>query len=111
MDEYEKEGIHNLKVPFTDNQICLDMIERKPSGIIPLLDDESKFPKATDLGFVEKITVKHERNPRFIKLRKKSVMTEFAINHFAGEVIYDAAGFIEKNKDQLNLDILSLMST
>ena len=44
-EEYGKEGIRWEAVEFRDNQPCLDLICKKPLGVLLLLDDESNFPK------------------------------------------------------------------
>jgi hypothetical protein len=38
-DEYEKEAINWSYIEFVDNQDVLDLIEKKPMGIIALLDE------------------------------------------------------------------------
>ncbi len=43
--EYVREHIDWTNIPFHDNQPTIDLISRKPHGIIHLLDDESNFPK------------------------------------------------------------------
>lgn len=81
-----------------DNEECLDLIEKK-MGLFALLDEQCRFPKGSDANFVEKIRVEHAGHPNYITKRRKKYPTEFTIFHFAGEVTYDAKGFIEKNKD------------
>jgi myosin heavy subunit len=78
------------------------MIESKPSGILLLLDEECFFPKATDITFVEKMQGTHAAHPNYISKKKKRTPSEFAILHFAGEVTYEAAGFLEKNRDTVS---------
>ena len=43
--EYEKEAIDWSYIQFVDNQDVLDLIERKPLGILDLLDEQCKFPR------------------------------------------------------------------
>lgn len=43
--EYEKEQIDWSYITFVDNQDVLDLIEKKPFGIIDLLDETCKFQK------------------------------------------------------------------
>ena len=43
--EYEKEQIDWSYIEFVDNQDVLDLIERKPMGILDLLDEQCRFPK------------------------------------------------------------------
>ena len=39
-------------IKFVDNRPLLDMFLMKPMGLLALLDEESHFPKATDLTLV-----------------------------------------------------------
>ena len=43
--EYIAEGIAWTPVEYRDNKECLQIIERRPDGILALLDEESTFPK------------------------------------------------------------------
>ena len=36
------EGIEWSSVSFIDNQECLDLIAKKPTGLLPLLDEECR---------------------------------------------------------------------
>jgi myosin-15 len=47
--EYSKEKITWQFISYTDNQPVIDLISRKPHGIIHLLDDESNFPQVWKL--------------------------------------------------------------
>ena len=44
-EEYVAEGISWDTIEFRDNQPCLDLICKRPLGILLLLDDESNFPR------------------------------------------------------------------
>ncbi|KAF5947886.1 hypothetical protein HYC85_013843 [Camellia sinensis] len=63
--EYELDGIDWTKVDFEDNQECLDLFGKKPIGLISLLDEDSNFPKATDLTFANKLKQHLSGNPCF----------------------------------------------
>ena len=45
-----------------DNQPVIELLSRKPVGILHLLDDESNFPKASDVSFLEKCHYNHALN-------------------------------------------------
>ncbi|XP_028061806.1 myosin-2 isoform X2 [Camellia sinensis] len=106
-EEYESDGIDWTKVDFEDNQVCLDLVEKKPIGLISLLDEESNFPKATDLTFANKLKQHLNGNPCFKGERGGA----FSIRHYAGEVLYGTSGFLEKNRDSLHSDTLQLLSS
>ncbi|CAH9063182.1 unnamed protein product [Cuscuta epithymum] len=106
-EEYELDGIDWRKIEFKDNQDCLDLIEQKPFGLIALLDEESNFPKATDLTFANKLQ-EHLKTNSCLKGERGSL---FSIQHYAGEVMYSASGFLEKNRDLLHSDIIQLLSS
>ncbi|XP_026425977.1 myosin-12-like [Papaver somniferum] len=96
-EEYEKEEINWSYVEFVDNQDVLDLIEKKPGGIIALLDEACMFPKSTHETFAQKLYQTYKNNKRFSK--PKTSRTNFTINHYAGDVTYQADYFLDKNKD------------
>ncbi|CAA2963473.1 myosin-17-like [Olea europaea subsp. europaea] len=96
-EEYEKEKINWSYIEFVDNQDVLDLIEKKPGGIIALLDEACMFPKSTHETFAQKLYQTFAKNKRFIK--PKLSRTNFTISHYAGEVTYLADLFLDKNKD------------
>ncbi|KAI5674314.1 hypothetical protein M9H77_14678 [Catharanthus roseus] len=96
-EEYEKEQINWSYIEFVDNQDVLDLIEKKPGGIIALLDEACMFPKSTHETFAQKLYQTFAKNKRFIK--PKLSRTNFTISHYAGEVTYMADLFLDKNKD------------
>ncbi|XP_024959969.1 myosin-17-like [Cynara cardunculus var. scolymus] len=96
-EEYTKEAINWSYIEFVDNQDVLDLIEKKPGGIISLLDEACMFPKSTHETFAQKLYQTFPKNKRFIK--PKLSRTSFTIAHYAGEVNYLADQFLDKNKD------------
>ena len=44
-EEYTKEEISFETVDFKDNQQCLDLLTKRPTGLLHILNDESNFPK------------------------------------------------------------------
>ncbi|KAK4441603.1 Myosin-9 [Sesamum alatum] len=96
-EEYKKEEIDWNYIEFVDNQDVLDLIEKKPGGIIALLDEACMFPKSTHETFSEKLYQTFKSHKRFIK--PKLSRTEFTVAHYAGEVQYQSDQFLDKNKD------------
>ncbi|KAL5140294.1 Myosin-1 [Glycine soja] len=106
-EEYIQDGIDWAKVEFEDNQDCLNLYEKKPLGLLSLLDEESTFPNGTDLTFANKLKQHLNSNSCFKGEREKA----FTVRHYAGEVTYDTSGFLEKNRDLLHLDSIQLLSS
>ncbi|KDP37497.1 hypothetical protein JCGZ_05936 [Jatropha curcas] len=106
-EEYIQDGIDWARVDFEDNQDCLNLFEKKPLGLLSLLDEESTFPNGTDLTFANKLKQHLHSNSCFRGERDKA----FTVCHYAGEVMYDTTGFLEKNRDLLHLDSIQLLSS
>ncbi|CAO2831955.1 unnamed protein product [Amaranthus hypochondriacus] len=96
-EEYTREEIDWSYIEFVDNQDVLDLIEKKPGGIIALLDEACMFPRSTHETFAEKLYQTFTNHKRFSK--PKLSRTDFTISHYAGEVTYQTDLFLDKNKD------------
>jgi myosin-3 len=107
MQEYMNEGIDGSEITFVDNRPVLDMFLAKPMGLLALLDEESRFPKANDSTLVGKflfgsyfmcsfflliinsinLIEKFHRNIKaFCYFKPKSNELTFTIQHYAGQV-------------------------
>ncbi|XP_019889251.2 myosin-IIIb isoform X2 [Ooceraea biroi] len=104
--EYMAEGIPVDLVEFSDNRPVLDMLLSKPMGLLALLDEESRFPRATNRSLIEKF---HNNIKSKFYVRPKSDAVCFAIHHFAGRVVYQADGFLEKNRNFLPPEVIQLV--
>ncbi|XP_039503225.1 myosin-IIIb [Pimephales promelas] len=106
--EYQSEGVDASLVEYEDNRPILDMFLQKPMGLLSLLDEESRFPQATDQTLVDKFQ-DNLRNKYF--WTPKRVELCFGIQHYAGKVLYNVSGFLEKNRDTLPADIVVVLRT
>uniref|UniRef100_A0A3Q0QX65 non-specific serine/threonine protein kinase n=1 Tax=Amphilophus citrinellus TaxID=61819 RepID=A0A3Q0QX65_AMPCI len=106
--EYQSEGVDASLVEYEDNRPILDMFLQKPMGLLSLLDEESRFPQATDQTLVDKF----EDNLRckYFWIPKRVELC-FGIQHYAGQVMYNVNGFLEKNRDTLPADIVVVLRT
>ncbi|XP_056894751.1 unconventional myosin-X isoform X1 [Takifugu flavidus] len=104
--EYNREGIQWEAIDWMDNAECLDLIEKK-LGMLALINEESRFPKGTDYTLLEKLHSRHATNPYYVKPRVND--HQFGIKHYAGEVLYDVCGILEKNRDTFRDDILFIL--
>ena len=107
-EEYEREAIDWSYIEFVDNQDVLDLIEKKPGGIIALLDEACMFPTTTHEQLAQKLYGALKDSPRFSK--PKTSTTAFTLSHYAGEVTYQSDNFIDKNKDFAVLDHQTLLA-
>lgn len=51
------EGIPVNLIEFADNRPVLDMFLSRPLGLLALLDEESRFPRATDRSLIGKLKI------------------------------------------------------
>ena len=106
-DIYVDEGIAWSYVDYVDNQEVLDIIEgsRRPSycpGILPTLDEYCRIPgqEAGNLTIALKRGMRDR--PRFHGWSSGNRQdTSFGVEHFAGLVVYDATGMLEKNREYI----------
>ena len=119
--EYEAERIDWTRVAFEDNQKCVDVIDGKKGaflGVLPMLDEQCAFPKATDATFARacwRAALGKEdplRPRRETLLRAEPTRPDArTIAHYAGDVEYDVSGFLAKNKDEVPESALELLET
>ncbi|KAJ3381768.1 Unconventional myosin-Ic [Lobulomyces angularis] len=115
-EEYAKEGIGWEEIKFFNNKTICDLIESKNIGIIALLDEECVMPgNPTDQTFLQKLnqsnfSAKHLHFDSYSKSPKSKLnLNCFRLRHYAGDVDYTVDGFIKKNKDKFNLDLIQVL--
>ncbi|XP_020256915.1 protein OPAQUE1-like isoform X3 [Asparagus officinalis] len=108
-EEYKKEKINWSYIEFVDNQDVLDLIEKKPIGIISLLDEACMFPKSTHEAFSMKLFQSFPAHPRLEKV--KFSQTDFTLSHYAGKVAYQTLTFLDKNRDYIVVEHCNLLSS
>ncbi|KAJ1281297.1 hypothetical protein BS78_04G295700 [Paspalum vaginatum] len=108
-EEYKSEEINWSYIEFIDNQDVLDLIEKKPIGIIALLDEACMFPKSTHETFATKMFRNFSSHARLEKTKFSE--TDFTISHYAGKVTYQTDSFLEKNRDYIVAEHCNLLSS
>ncbi|KAK9480678.1 P-loop containing nucleoside triphosphate hydrolase protein [Lipomyces japonicus] len=109
-EEYAKENIEWQFIDFGhDLQPTIDLIDKSnPIGIFSCLDEDCVMPRATDKSFTEKL---HSLWTNKSDKYKPSLLNQgFKLTHYAAEVDYSTEGWLEKNKDPLNENIVQLLA-
>lgn len=107
-EEYTKEEINWSYIDFVDNKDILELIEKKPGGIIALLDEACVLPRSTHETFAQKLYQTYKNHKRISK--PKLSRSDFTIHHYAGDVTYQTDLFLDKNKDYVIAEHQSLLS-
>ncbi|AET41516.1 myosin 1 Ecym_8231 [Eremothecium cymbalariae DBVPG len=110
-NEYLKENIRWDFIDYgKDLQYTIDLIEKKnqPAGILSILDEESILPKSTDESFYSKLMSAWDSNSS--KFKRSKLPRCFVLEHYAANVEYNIDGWLSKNKDPLNDNLLSVLT-
>jgi len=110
-EEYMREGITWVSVDFgMDLAACIDLFE-KPMGVLPILEEETIYPKASDQTFEAKLKAQHlGKHNNFVKACSKTDKeAHFAVVHYAGTVSYNVTGWLDKNRDPINDTVVDLL--
>ncbi|XP_050955133.1 unconventional myosin-IXAb isoform X3 [Labeo rohita] len=108
-EEYRSEGISWHMIDYIDNTACINLISKKPTALLHLLDEECNFPQASNQTLLDKFKRQHEGNG-YIEF--PAVMEPaFIIRHYAGKVKYSVKDFREKNTDHMRPDIVALLKS
>ncbi|XP_065189754.1 unconventional myosin-Ia-like [Sycon ciliatum] len=108
--EYEAEGIDWVSIPYFDNKAICDLIDKRPNGVLAMLDEECLRPgDRSDQIFLLKLDDTFHKNDfyssRMASGQKSIADDSFVITHYAGEVEYKIHGFLDKNVDTLFRDL------
>lgn len=105
--EYKEEGLPMNAVTFVDNVQVVELIDGK-GGILRMIDEEGVVPGGNDEALLGKFVKTHGKHAHFSIIQKRPEV--FVIKHYAGQVVYSIAGFVEKNRDKVGDDIINMVS-
>ncbi|XP_063103094.1 unconventional myosin-XVI isoform X3 [Cavia porcellus] len=99
----------------------LDFFFQKPSGFLSLLDEESQTSWTAEPNLPKKLqSLLESSNTNAVyppmkdgngNLALRGTGSAFTVMHYAGRVMYEITGAIEKNKDSLSQNLLFVMKT
>eukprot|EP00252_Welwitschia_mirabilis_P019231 TRINITY_DN4395_c0_g1_i6.p1 TRINITY_DN4395_c0_g1~~TRINITY_DN4395_c0_g1_i6.p1 ORF type:complete len:638 (+),score=116.07 TRINITY_DN4395_c0_g1_i6:489-2402(+) len=92
---------------FDDNCERLEILEKKATGLMSLLDEESAVPERTD----GTLSIKFKQQLKPFSCFRGEQGKAFSLRHSFGEVTYETAGFLEKNREFMHHDLLELLSS
>ena len=113
--EYQQEGIEWKQVDYALDLVpTIELISHPGQkttnpGIMNLLDQTCLLRNATSKDFVDSVKNVHSDNAKFIAPKAGQRNFDFAIQHYAGEVKYNADDWPAKNMDQLNDNVVNLL--
>eukprot|EP01091_Cochliopodium_minus_P000432 TRINITY_DN1040_c0_g1_i1.p1 TRINITY_DN1040_c0_g1~~TRINITY_DN1040_c0_g1_i1.p1 ORF type:complete len:1025 (+),score=324.78 TRINITY_DN1040_c0_g1_i1:24-3077(+) len=112
-EEYVREGIKWENIEYFNNKVICDLIEKRPVGIFPLLDECCLIANGNDTVFLEKLDKAFGKNDRYASwetTKKKEYGRDvFMIRHYAGDVYYRVPEFVAKNQDTLFRDQIAVV--
>ncbi|KAL6946711.1 hypothetical protein ACO0RG_000873 [Hanseniaspora osmophila] len=108
-NEYIKENIQWDYVDYgQDLQTTIDLIEKPPTSLLSLLDEESIIPNSTDTKFYDRLLHSCSKSDRFKHSKNKQM---FILKHYAGDVEYNVQDWLHKNKEPLNDHLVEVLSS
>uniref|UniRef100_A0A8C2MIF5 Unconventional myosin-Ib n=1 Tax=Cricetulus griseus TaxID=10029 RepID=A0A8C2MIF5_CRIGR len=118
-EEYIREDIEWTHIDYFNNAVICELIENNTNGILAMLDEECLRPgTVTDDTFLEKLnqvcaTHQHfeSRMSKCSRFLNDTTLPHscFRIQHYAGKVLYQVEGFVDKNNDLLYRDLSQAM--
>ncbi|XP_064618547.1 unconventional myosin-XIX-like isoform X2 [Lineus longissimus] len=108
-EEYQKEAISWNYTNFVDNSACLDLLESNPS-VFALLNEECSLNRQSDdFALCDRLDSSLRESRHWSRPRDFMRTPGFIVKHYAGCVQYGIEDLVDKNKDNVPLEFISLL--
>ena len=108
---YEEEGLKWVFKDYPNNAERLELFEHKRTGLFMLCDEQLKVPKPEDDKLVKSFYAKCVSHRFFSASRGDRGRQDFVVNHFACDVKYNIAGFVDKNRNEVAVEIFAALES
>ncbi len=108
--QYKEEGVPWTPIAYHDNKDVIELCENPTCGVYPTLDSQCRAPNTSGKTFCGQLHDLQSKSkvfgaPKMGKGETRRKDIHFVVKHFAGDVVYEATEFLEKNNDSLNPDV------
>ena len=113
---YQQEGIAFEHIPYVDNQAVLDLLDhdKQPRGLMQLLEEETRLPNTNDKTLLAKMNAAYAPQGKGASESRYTVDFKrpdvFTVRHYAGDVVYDPVGFMEKSVENVSADLSAALT-
>ena len=104
--------VGNLKMVLLSPRSVIDLISKKPSGLLVVLEQQgllNRGSSADEAALLAAFNSTHDKKSAAYEKSRFGNDGRFTLKHFAGSVTYQVAGFLDKNNDALQEDLMELM--
>ncbi|KAI9302596.1 chitin synthase-domain-containing protein [Cunninghamella echinulata] len=110
VNEYRLDNIDIPDVPYFSNQGCIQLLSRPKHGLIDITNNHSKSSsRGYDKNMMDSFIKYNGTHDSFSTRAADTGSRLFCVRHFDGQVTYSPKGFIERNKDILSPDFVTLI--
>ncbi|BAM38975.1 myosin a [Theileria orientalis strain Shintoku] len=104
---YREEGISAPELQYSSNADVIDLLCNKGKSILSVLEDQCLAPGGNDLNVTSTCNSQLGSNPKYLKAKQDGY---FMVVHTIGPIQYSASGFVNKNKDLLTGELVTLVN-
>ena len=90
----------------------IDLISKKPTGLLVILEQQgllNRGSSADEAALLAAFNSNHDKKSAAYEKSRFGSDGRFTLRHFAGSVTYQVTGFLDKNNDALQEDLMGLM--